>query len=123
MEHQGIWPLIFMLLGACKPPAEDSGATAGGNPNRGRAIIEATGCAACHVVPGIAWPKGKVGPDLTGFADQTLLAGRFPNQPHLVERWVRDAPSMIPDAAMPAMPISEGEARDVAAYLYTLRTR
>ena len=34
--------------------------------------------------------------------------------------FVRDAPALVPGTAMPAMPISEEESRDVAAYLYSL---
>ena len=78
------------------------------------------GCGSCHDVPGIGWPQGRVGPALDGFADQALIAGKLPNRPDLLVAYVRDAPSLTPGTAMPAMPLSEAEARDVAAYLYTL---
>ena len=32
--------------------------------------------------------------------------------------YIRNAPALVPNSAMPAMPVSEAEARDVAAYLY-----
>ena len=38
-------------------------------------------------------------------------------------RWIRDAPSLSPGTAMPAMPVSDAQARDIAAYLYTLDDR
>lgn len=95
----------------------------GASADRGQAIVERAACGACHVIPGIEWPKGQVGPALGNFADQALIAGRFPNRPDLLAQWVRNAPSMVPDSAMPAMPLTEGEARDVAAYLYTLHDR
>jgi cytochrome c1 len=34
--------------------------------------------------------------------------------------FVRDAPSLVPGTAMPAMPLTEAEARDVAAYLMAI---
>ncbi|WP_293779839.1 c-type cytochrome [Sphingosinicella sp.] len=78
------------------------------------------GCASCHRVPGISWPEGSVGPALAGFARQGLIAGRLPNRPDLLARFVRNAPALLADTTMPAMPLSEREAADVAAYLYTL---
>lgn len=49
-----------------------------------------------------------------------MIAGRLPNQPEVMATFVRDAPSLAPDTGMPSMPLTETEARDVAAYLYTL---
>ncbi|MNW10173.1 hypothetical protein D3C71_2073330 [compost metagenome] len=49
-----------------------------------------------------------------------MIAGRLPNQPDMMTQFVRDAPSLLPDTGMPAMPLTEAEARDVAAYLYSL---
>lgn len=93
------------------------------NPPRGQALIRQVGCAACHIIPGVDWPQGAVGPSLEGFADRNLIAGRFPNEPEALARWVRDAPSMIPETGMTPMPLTEEEARDVTAYLYTLHGR
>ncbi len=123
VERTALSLSFVVVLGACKPTSGDVDPVAGGDPERGRAIIEASACAACHVIPGIAWPQGELGPDLHGFADQALISGRFPNRPDVLQQWVRNAPSLAPDTAMPAMPISNEEARDVAAYLYTLRAR
>lgn len=69
------------------------------------------------------WPKGRVGPSLENFANGTLIAGKVPNRADLLIAYVRDAPAVVPGSGMPAMPLSEEEARDVAAYLYTLDAR
>ena len=90
------------------------------DPERGLAVMERVGCAACHDIPGIAWPKGAVGGPLEGFASRPLIAGRLPNQPGTLARFVQNAPSLAPETGMPAMPITQAEARDIAAYLYTL---
>lgn len=86
---------------------------------RGQEVIERAGCGACHVIPGVRWPRGRSGPSLEGFAGQGLIAGRLPNRPDVLAAYVRNAPATLPDTTMPAMPMSESEARDVAAFLYT----
>jgi sulfur-oxidizing protein SoxX len=111
------------LLCAC---ADKSGAPrqlAGADPKRGLAEMERVGCAACHDIPGITWPRGTVGGSLKGVGGRALLAGRHPNQPDVMTRWIRDAPSLSPGTAMPAMPVNDTQARDIAAYLYTLDDR
>ena len=90
---------------------------------RGLEAIERAGCGACHSIPGLDWPKGMVGPSLEGFAERGLIAGELPNQPEILAAYVRDAPALVPDSTMPAMPLTQEESRDVAAYLYTLGAR
>jgi cytochrome c len=36
-------------------------------------------------------------------------------------RWIRDPQQVVPGNAMPDMAINQPDARDIAAYLYTLR--
>lgn len=95
----------------------------GASAERGRAVIERVGCGSCHLIPGIGWPEGKVGPALGDMAERNLVAGRLPNRPDVLAAFVRNAPALLPSTAMPAMPITERESRDVAAYLYTLGDR
>ncbi len=106
-------------LGACaeKPMGQ---AINGADPRRGLTLIEAQGCGACHQIPGVTWPRGQVGGSLEGFADRVLIAGRHPNQPDVLVRWLRDPPALSPDTAMPPSTLTEAQARDVAAYLQTL---
>ena len=111
---------ILALVGACAAKGDAPRRLAGAEPERGRSIIEQVGCAACHTIPGVAWPQGRVGGALAGFARRTLIAGQLPNQPDILVRWLRDAPSLSPETGMPAIPLTEAEARDIAAYLYTL---
>jgi cytochrome c1 len=113
------WPLL-LLAGACKPAPDQRHFTPVADAARGKAAIERVGCAACHAIPGIDWPKGAVGPSLAGFADQTLIAGRLPNRPDIVAAFVRDAPATLSGSTMPSMPLTGQEARDVAAYLAEL---
>ena len=61
------------------------------------------------------------GPSLEGFSRSVYIAGRFPNAPEVLVRWVRDAPAMAPESAMPEFDMTDAQARDIAAYLYQLR--
>jgi len=108
-------------LAGCGDKSDPPRTLAGANPADGLAIIERVGCASCHAVPGVRWPAGATASSLENFGDSPLISGRLPNQPDTLVRFLRDAPSLDPQTAMPPMPLSEADARDVAAYLYTLR--
>lgn len=109
-------------LVACAEKPTDR-AIAGADPKHGLALIDSQGCGACHQIPGVKWPRGQVGGSLAGFADRALIAGRHPNQPDVLVRWLRDPPALSPDTAMPSSGLTEAQARDVAAYLYTLHDK
>lgn len=96
-------------------------AVAGGDPQRGPKLITAFGCGGCHTVPGVRGANGNVGPPLTRFGDRTYIAGMLRNTPANLVRWIRDPQAVVPGNAMPNMGVTEAEARDIAAYLYTLR--
>jgi cytochrome c1 len=114
---------VLLTAAACQNATVHQQPIAGADAGRGRQVIERVACGACHIIPGVSWPRGRVGPSLEGFAGQALVAGRFPNRPEIVAQWVRNAPSLAPQTGMPPIPMTEQEARDVAAYLYTLDPR
>ncbi len=92
----------------------------GGNAQRGPKLIVAYGCSGCHTVPGVRGATGNVGPPLTRFGSRTYIAGMLRNSPSNLVRWIRDPQGVVPGNAMPNMGVGEAEARDIAAYLYTL---
>lgn len=92
----------------------------GGNPERGRQIIADVGCGACHTIPGIRAANGLVGPPLMWWSRRAYIAGELPNTPENLVKWVRFPRSIEAHTAMPAVGLSEQQAKDVAAYLYTL---
>lgn len=111
----------LMLMAGCKPPPDERHQMPEASAARGRETIARAGCTSCHTVPGIRWPQGQVGPSLHGFAASNLISGRLPNRPDILAAYVANAPAVLPGTTMPAMPINREEARDVAAYLYTLK--
>ena len=112
--------LLALVLTACVDKADLPRPIAQGDPAAGLLAIREVGCAACHKIPGVSWPEGRSGSNLAGFGARPLISGRLPNQPDVLVRWLIDAPSMDPGTAMPPMPLTQDQARDVAAYLYTL---
>jgi cytochrome c2 len=115
----GLAFIALALAAGCNQPGSVSLPFAGDAKAGQRAIAE-LGCGVCHVVPGVAGARGNVGPSLEGFARGTYIAGSIPNEPEALLRWILDPPSLIPATAMPRMPMSEAQARDIVAYLRTL---
>lgn len=93
----------------------------GGDPSRGPAAMQKYGCIACHVVPGVVAARGQVGPTLSGVATRSIIAGRLSNTPDNLIHWIQDPQGVSPGTVMPNMGVTEADARDIAAYLYTLR--
>jgi cytochrome c2 len=120
--------LLFGLatLSGCKRGPELSAQeaahlTGGGNAGRGADAIRRYGCGACHTIPGIAGAKGQVGPPLAGMGGRAYIAGVLTNTPGNMIRWIVDPQAVDSLTAMPLLGVSATEARDIAAYLYTLR--
>ncbi len=92
-----------------------------GNPQRGKKLIVGYGCGSCHTIPGIYTARGVVGPPLFFFSRRTMIAGELPNSPDNLVRWIKNPKAVEPGTAMPDLGLSDEQARDIAAYLYTLR--
>lgn len=88
---------------------------------RGRIALSLYACTACHTIPGVTSSQLHVGPPLAGMASRTLIVGRLPNTPDNLARWLREPQAIKPLTAMPAMGMTDAHARDMAAYLGTLR--
>lgn len=93
----------------------------GGDAQVGRAAIAARHCGVCHEIPDVTGAFGVIGPALGGFARRAFIAGEVPNTPTNLVAWLRRPQQIEPRTAMPTLGLEEQEARDVAAYLYTLR--
>jgi cytochrome c len=121
----------FLLLAAASCAAASCGGGSSGSSElrtvengdaqRGRAAIEAYGCGSCHSIPGIRAANGMVGPPLDHWSQRRIIAGEVPNDPERLITWITVPQSIEPGTAMPNMGVTDGQARDIAAYLYTLR--
>ena len=93
----------------------------GGDAYVGEHLIYTYGCGSCHVIPGVAEANGTVGPTLQGFGSRYYIAGSLVNTPQNLIRWVSKPQEIDPANAMPDLGVTERQARDIAAYLYTLQ--
>jgi cytochrome c1 len=94
---------------------------AGGDQAIGKQLVTQYQCGSCHRIKDVPGAAGEAGPDLETFGRKSYIAGGIPNQPDRLVAWLRDPPALKPGTAMPAMGLSEQEARHMAAYLYSLR--
>jgi cytochrome c len=108
---RSILPLIWLLsISACS-----------GRDDPGRLAAERLQCGACHLIPGVAGARGKVGPPLDQYGRRVYIAGKFPMDEALLARWIADAPSLSPGTAMPKIEMTPAEASAISAYLFSLR--
>lgn len=113
--------LLLVGSGALAGEAGAGWLVVGGDARRGADLTRAFGCGGCHSIPGMAGATGNVGPSLDRFGTRTYIAGMLANTPPNLIHWLRDPQGVVPGNAMPDMRITEAQARDIAAYLYTLR--
>ncbi len=110
----------MVLLGACSGGEERPDASAG-DPDNGRLLLRQFGCGHCHVIPGVAEAKGRFGPPLEGVGTRIYLAGILPNTPENMARFIRAPQEVKPRTVMPDLGVSAAHARDMVAYLQSLR--
>lgn len=108
-----------LLLAGCADSAPRP--VAGGDPGRGPQLIRDYSCHGCHLIPGVEGADGLVGPPLVHWRNRVYIAGRVPNRPENLVRWIMDPQAVDERTAMPDMGVTEEHARHIAAYLYTLR--
>lgn len=113
----GVTAAATLALSACG--ADETRQVTDGDPDRGRTAVLDYGCVSCHTIPDLPEADARVGPDLGDFATRRMIAGQVPNQPEVLIQWLREPQSIEPGTAMPDMGISEQDARDIAAYLYS----
>lgn len=109
-----------LLLAGCIQGQRTPPPPTGGDREAGARMIEFYGCGGCHIIPGIDDADGLAGPPLTHWVERRYIAGALHNEPAELIRWIMDPQAIEPGTAMPTMAITEAQARDIAAYLYTV---
>lgn len=115
------WMMFAAPLAGCGRDDAPLRPVPGGSPERGKQQIVAYGCGSCHTIPGVNQAHGLVGPPLSQFASRVYIAGEVPNNLRYLMQWISVPQSIEPGTAMPNLGVTEGQARDIAAYLYTLK--
>jgi cytochrome c2 len=113
--------LLAMATAACEQGRAAGPDNFEGDARRGANLVEQYQCGACHDIPGIAGADGNVGPPLRRIGTRTYIAGFIRNSPDTMADWIEDPQRALPGNAMPTIGISQQDARDIAAFLYTLK--
>lgn len=100
---------------------ETAAKVTGGDPHNGKEQIQRYGCGSCHTIPGVPGANASVGPPLDKLGSRTYLAGELTNTPQNLVRWIQHPQQVEPKTAMPDLGVKDQDAKDIAAYLYTLR--
>jgi len=113
--------MLLLVASACSQGSERAvEELTGGSVARGKQAFRDYGCGTCHEVHGEHMAQGNVGPSFHDFAKQSYLPGGLINSPTTLVRWIRHPREVEPRTAMPDLAVSERDARDLAAYLYTM---
>ena len=92
-----------------------------GDPKRGEVALRQYACHSCHTIPGVVGADKVTGPSLEGMASRMYIAGALQNTPENMLLWIRHPPQVDPLTAMPDMGVTQSDAIDILAYLYTLK--
>lgn len=117
MKLTYLFCLSILVAGCGKPPSSEP--LTGGNPRVGKRLIESFGCASCHQIKGVPQGRSQVGPSLKEIRGSSYLAGVLPNSAANLEKWIQHPREVNPRTAMPELGVTEAQARDIAAYLYS----
>jgi cytochrome c2 len=82
-------------------------------------IFRKFGCSGCHTIPGVPGADGEVGGSLEGLSKRVYIGGVLTNTPDHLVSWIVSPEKFSARTAMPTTGISEAEASDLAAYLYS----
>lgn len=119
------WVLaVIVLCAACRGQDnvyDQARRLTGGDPGKGMLAIDRYGCGGCHAIPGVAGATATVAPSLANVASRKMLGGNLPNTPANMMLWIEQPEKVDPKQLMPNMGVTEQDARDITAYLYTLR--
>jgi cytochrome c2 len=111
--------LALVALSGCTKTPPSSEPLSGGNPRLGQQLIARYGCAACHQIKGVANADSRVGPSLKEIRDSSYVGGVLPNSADNLIKWIMHPRAVSPNTAMPELGVTQREARDMAAYLYS----
>jgi cytochrome c2 len=108
---------LLLVQGCAESPGVKPAVT--GDAARGRIALAQYACHSCHMIPGVTGPRVYVGRPLEGLAERKYIAGQMPNTQENLVRWIRDPKQVDPQTVMPALGVTEADARDMSGYLLT----
>ena len=99
-----------------------------GDPDNGRQLFTnskfypPSGCGSCHTLPNVSAGTFAGAPNLNNVSIRPYLADTesMRNTPAQMKAWIMDPPGQKPNAKMPKLNVSDQEATDLVAFLYSL---
>jgi cytochrome c1 len=86
---------------------------------RAKATLRQYACHDCHRISDVVGPRTHVGPTLQDWSRRKFIAGRFPNTPANLVRWILAPQELSPGTLN--VHATEAHARDMARYLFETR--
>lgn len=87
---------------------------------QGHDVFFSAGCVGCHTIRGTE-AQGIVGPDLTHFADRSIIAGYvLENTDENLARWLENPQAVKPGNLMPDLGLNTDQINALVAYLQSL---
>jgi len=96
-----------------------NGISGNGNADRGKNIVNTVGCKGCHVIGDDTRMRDARGTSYD-IAPELSRVGSKVNRDWMYE-WIKNPRAVNPDARMPNLRLTDEEARDVVAYLTTMK--
>ena len=123
MKRRCVFVLVSMiaLSGCSEKSTRSSHLFANADPEHGKAALSRYGCISCHTIPGVRGSNALTAPPLIGIAQRSYLAGMIENTPENLRLWIQHPRQVNPRTAMPEQAVTDQDARDMVAYLYTTR--
>lgn len=111
--------MTAVLLFSCACRKQSPNPVSSGEPERGAAAIFRYGCGSCHTISRLRYAHGLVGPPLTNMNARMYVAGVLQNTPDNLVRWIQNPQAIDEKTAMPNLGVTQEDAVDIAAYLYS----
>jgi cytochrome c1 len=112
---------LLALSGCGDEGTKHSRSLTGADPEHGKIALTSYGCVACHTIPGVSGSNSLTAPPLIGISQRSYLAGMLENTPANLRLWIQHPRKINPHTAMPEQGVTDQDASDMAAYLYTAR--
>ena len=123
MNGRWVWfAAVAGLVATAGCGADNRRSAVAGDPAHGKVAIARYGCPLCHTIPGIEGATAVVGPPLDHVATRPMLGGgHIPNTPENMIKWIQHPQQIDPKNVMPELGVTDPDAKDIAAYLETLK--
>ena len=92
-----------------------------GDAESGKSLFISKACTGCHTIKGIPEAQGKVGPELTHQASNSLIVDVLPNTEENLKKYLKDPATVKPGALMPNQGLTDSEIEALVAFLRTLK--